>query len=65
MFWIIVVIIIIGQLLAPYRLGSARADLLDGFQQERKSRVIAMIHREEAISLFGVPVSSFIDIDDS
>jgi ClpP class serine protease len=53
------------QALAPGRIEAARAALLDRFQQDRKSRVIAMIHREETISWFGVPVSSSISIDDS
>jgi ClpP class serine protease len=39
--------------------------LLDQFQNERKSRVIALIHRQESRSIFGVPVSSNINIEDS
>lgn len=35
------------------------------FQNERKSRAIATIHRQETISFLGVPVSSYIDIEDS
>src|SRR3981081_3958254 len=44
---------------------NARATVLDRFQQERKSRVIALIHRQETVTLFGVPVSSSISIEDS
>jgi len=43
----------------------ARNTLLDQFQSERKSRVIALIHRQESQSILGVPVSSYIDIEDS
>jgi ClpP class serine protease len=39
--------------------------VLDRFQQERKSRVIALINRQETVTLFGVPVSSSISIEDS
>lgn len=39
--------------------------LLDQFQSERKSRVIALIHRQESRSILGVPVSSNINIEDS
>jgi ClpP class serine protease len=46
-------------------LQSARATLLQQFQEERKSRVIAMIHRQERASVLGVPVTSHIDIEDS
>ena len=42
-----------------------RDALLDQFQNERKSRVIAMIHRQESHSILGVPVSSSINIEDS
>ena len=65
LFWIVLVMAIAGQLAAPGRLESARADLLAKFQEQRKSRVIAMIHRQETFSLFGVPVSNSITIEDS
>ncbi len=42
-----------------------RNQLLEQFQTERKSRVIAMIHRQESSSVLGVPVVSHIDIEDS
>jgi ClpP class serine protease len=42
-----------------------RDSLLDQFQSERKSRVIALIHRQESQSILGVQVSSYINIEDS
>ena len=42
-----------------------RSAALGRIEEARKSRVIAMIHREESASLFGVPVSGSISIDDS
>ncbi len=63
--WIAVLFLVARQFWAAGRLESARAELLDRFQQQRKSRVIAMIHRQETFSLFGMPVSSSISIDDS
>jgi ClpP class serine protease len=56
---------LLQQMCGPVRLAAARDDLLDRLQQERKSRVIAMIHRQDTVSLFGVPVSSSIGIEDS
>jgi ClpP class serine protease len=44
---------------------ATRAAMLDRFQQERKSRVIALIHRQDTVTLFGVPVGSSISIEDS
>jgi len=64
-FWLALVLIMLQQLCGPSRIAAARADLLDRLQQERKSRVIAMIHRQDTVSLFGVPVSSSIGIEDS
>jgi ClpP class serine protease len=65
LFWMSIVVLIVMQLLAPAQLAATRAEALDDFQQRRHSRVIAMIHRQETVSLFGVPVSSSIDIEDS
>jgi ClpP class serine protease len=42
-----------------------RDSLLERFQTERKSRVIALIHRQEQVSLLGLPVGTSIDIEDS
>src|SRR6266853_1237716 len=54
-FWLLLVVVILLQLSAA----------LGQFERERNSRVIAMIHRQEGGSLFGVPVSGSISIDDS
>ena len=64
-FWMAIAVLVLLQLTEPSRLADARAAALDAFQQERHSRVIAMIHRQETVSIFGVPVSSSIDIEDS
>jgi ClpP class serine protease len=64
-FWLGLIALVIQQSCAPYWVSSARTAVLSRFQEERKTRVIAMIHREETVSLFGVPVSSYIDIEDS
>jgi ClpP class serine protease len=63
--WVIVAIIVIPQACGTYWTDRARTKLLEAFQSERKSRVIAMIHRQETVSVLGVPVSNFIDIEDS
>src|SRR5919108_6241736 len=62
---ITVAVAILQQMCSPIRLAAARDNLLDRLQQQRKSRVIAMIHREDTVSLFGVPVTSSIGIEDS
>ena len=62
---IVLALAVLQQMCAPARVAAARDDLLDRFQQERKSRVIAMIHRQETVSVFGVAISSSIGIEDS
>jgi ClpP class serine protease len=64
-FWLFLIVLFIQQLWGAGAVGRARAALIDRFQEQRHSRVIALIHRRETVSLFGVPVSEYIDIEDS
>jgi ClpP class serine protease len=43
----------------------ARRRELTTLGRNRGSNVITLIHRQETISLFGIPISRYIDIDDS
>ena len=43
----------------------ARYRFLRVFEKERGSRLITLIHRQEAISLLGLPIKRYIDIEDS
>jgi ClpP class serine protease len=42
-----------------------RLQLIKTFEDKRGSRVITMIHRQETISFLGIPISRYIDIEDS
>lgn len=42
-----------------------RVSSIQAFEQKRGSRVILLIHRQEAISLLGIPLSRYINIEDS
>jgi ClpP class serine protease len=64
-FWLLLVVVILLQLAGSRGLDRQRAAALGQFERERNSRVIAMIHRQEGGSLFGVPVAGSISIDDS
>jgi len=46
-------------------LESRRVAAIRDFEQKRGSRVILMIHRQESVSLLGIPLSRFINIEDS
>src|SRR5229473_2528514 len=64
--WLVALVLIVQQAWwAPFRAEVARTRVIDRFQQDRKSRVIAMIHRRDTQSIFGVPVSQSITIEDS
>ena len=65
LFWTALVLLIVVQLWKPAQLDAARADVVRRFQEQRKSRVIVLIHGEDTISLFGVPFGSFINMEDS
>src|SRR3989304_3740280 len=46
-------------------LEARRLRLLTGMERRRNSRVIALVHRQETMSLLGFPLSRYIDINDS
>jgi len=64
-FWVLLLVIVWRAFVGHDVTQTNRDSILDQFQSERKSRVIAMIHRQESRSVFGVAVSTSIDIEDS
>ena len=64
-FWLLVVGVLVLTLFGSRGNDGARDDLLKRFEQERKSRVISLIHRQESTSVLGVSVDSHISIEDS
>ncbi len=42
-----------------------RLQSIQEFERKRKSRVILLIHRQESVSLLGIPLSRYISIEDS
>jgi len=63
--WIVVLASLFMPLVQRRLLEAARLRMLQKIEDERKSRAIALIHRQESMSLLGIPVFRFIDIDDS
>ncbi|MBE3565817.1 MAG: ATP-dependent Clp protease proteolytic subunit [Thermogemmatispora sp.] len=47
------------------RLEQARVRIIRSLEEKRGSRVITLIHREEALSFLGIPLRRFITIEDS
>ena len=42
-----------------------RRMVIDAMERKRGSRLITLIHRQETMSLLGIPISRYIDIEDS
>ena len=47
------------------RLEAMRLALMRKMQRGRGSRVITLIHRQESVSFLGIPISRYINIEDS
>ena len=62
---IAVVLIAIQPFLQARLIAGARRRALERLSRERDATVITLIHRQETISLLGVPLMRHIDIDDS
>ena len=67
LFWLLLIAIILLQVFGgrDNTTQKRRDALIEQFQVERKSRVIALIHRQESRSILGVEVANHIDIEDS
>jgi ClpP class serine protease len=65
LFWIFIIYSILSPMLHQKNLELQRLDLIRKFEQKRKSRVILLIHRQETMSLLGIPISKYISIEDS
>jgi ClpP class serine protease len=63
--WIFFIISSLQPVIRQKMLEVSRLRLLDKLERQRKSRVIALIHRQETLSLLGFPLMRYIDIDDS
>lgn len=65
LFWIFLVISSLQPIWQRRQIESRRVQALREFERQRKSRVILLIHRQESISLLGIPLSRYISIEDS
>ncbi|HEY9613284.1 SDH family Clp fold serine proteinase, partial [Allocoleopsis sp.] len=65
LFWIFLVFSSIQPWWQKRQMEIRRVQTLRAFEQQRRSRVILLIHRQESISLLGIPLSRYITIEDS
>ena len=65
LFWLVLFFTILSPTMNYWRLKEARLKILSRMEKRYNMRIITLIHRQERIGLFGIPVYRFIDIDDS
>ncbi len=63
--WVFVIISFLQPILSRQWQVAARLRMFQQLERSRGSRVIALIHREETMSLLGFPLVRYIDIQDS
>ncbi len=63
--WILFLVIAIIPVIRQRMIDSSRYRIIRALEEKRKSRVIALIHRQESVSLLGIPLARYIDIQDS
>ncbi|MEM8831611.1 MAG: hypothetical protein AAGE96_19960 [Cyanobacteria bacterium P01_G01_bin.19] len=65
LFWIFLAISSLQPVIQRRRTEMQRLQAIRELERKRKSRVILLIHRQESISLLGIPLSRYISIEDS
>jgi ClpP class serine protease len=65
LFWIFLVFSSLQPWWQKRQMAARRVQSIQRFEQQRKSRVILLIHRQESLSLLGIPISRYISIEDS
>ena len=63
--WIFVIIAALVPVIRQRMLEATRVRLMHQLEEKRGTRIIAMIHRQEAMAFLGFPVARYIDIQDS
>ena len=64
-FWLFFMFSLLTPWLKQRSLETSRIALIHKIEKERKSRVIILIHRQETMSILGIPLVKYINIEDS
>lgn len=64
-FWLILIAYTLIPMVRQRMIEASRIRLMKEIEKKRGTRVIAMIHRQESISLLGMPITRYINIEDS
>jgi ClpP class serine protease len=63
--WFLIILSLFIPVFQRRMLGARRLQAIRNFEKQRGSRVITMIHRQEAMSFLGLAIHRYIDIEDS
>ena len=64
-FWVIFIIFTLWPMLRQQGIERARLKHMRLIEEKRQSRLVTLIHRQEAISILGLPITRYINIEDS
>jgi ClpP class serine protease len=64
-FWVFLILTLIQPWIKQKMLDSARLRLIGRLEKQRGSRVILLVHREETMSILGIPLVRYIDVNDA
>jgi len=65
LFWLLFIFLSFAPIIKQQLIERARFRLIRSIEQARESRVITLIHRQESISLLGIPITRYINVEDS
>lgn len=64
-FLLLLVLLFVAPIIQQRRIEAQRLEKIRAIEAKRNSRVITLIHRQEIMSLLGIPILRYIDINDS
>lgn len=65
LFWLFLILSSLQPMMRQRMIENRRIAAIRALERERGSRVITLIHRQESVSFLGIPISRYIDINDS
>src|SRR6266850_215821 len=65
LFWFFFMMSALQPVIRQRLLEASRQRMIARIEQQRKSRVILLVHRQETMSVLGFPVMRYIDINDA
>ncbi|HWR28584.1 MAG TPA: hypothetical protein VN631_02020 [Negativicutes bacterium] len=63
--WLLFIVFTVWPMMKMKMLERSRYSILREFEKGRGSRLITMIHRQESVMIIGLPISRYINIEDS